>query len=526
MRQLILLASLFVVCLPSAFCQRLGLEALNDEYPLLMGKFKDEVHQQKAAYFFVIDVSGSMNQYKPIVEPALKEFFQSLQDGDYVDVIRFGEEAEKVNGCFGDISSEKIVSLCRNVDNIYFKEKPVDTEIKRRFWSNTNLSNAISVLADEMHQLGLTNADGSQMMKFVFLITDFEHEPVSKGNDNWERIRQRFENEHKDEQVKIVALQLPGKATHFNQVRNTFPKHFSFKPQPIADGPALNSWFTDLKNQIMHERFRMLVHGKVKDANIRLLPSIDINGYMTTKVLWTPNELFDGFTITSLSVDNPDWSLDEFVPETITEDSVELPECKLIYKDKPLFPVFSSLYSDIVATIKYNDSLMTELKSLLGNDAPSTSIVTAKVNRSIFSHHLTLEWSIFALILLSLYFIMIFVAMSRNRAGRIKGTFYVAKDGLEITDRKRVNGQNKIAVGAAAPFLPVPDCQWMIEISEKKVPFMIPILHFQSPSYKVLMLRGTEYTVAGKRHRKGTSVRLNRRGTVIVDREYYIHWIN
>lgn len=526
MKKLVLIFTMVVAFVPHAIGQRLGIDALYDKYPLLMNKFHNEIQQQKAAYFFVIDVSGSMNQYKPIVEPALKEFFQSLQDGDYVDVIRFGEEAEKANGCFGDISSEKKVSLCRNVDNIYFKGKPTDSELKRRFWNNTNLANAIGMLADEMHQLGLTNADGSQMMKFVFLITDFEHEPAMKGNDNWEKIKRRLENEHEDELVKIVALQLPGKATHFEQVRNTFPEHFSFKPQPVADGPALNSWFTDLKNQIMHERFKMLVLGKVKDANIKLSPSVNINGYMTTKVLWSPNELFDSFSITSLYVDNPKWSLNNFAPVTIYNDSVELPECKLVYKNKPLFPIFSSLHSNIVAEIKYNDSLMTELKALLGDDAPSASIVTAETNKSIFSHHLTLGWSIFVLVLLLLYFIMIFVAMSQNRAGRINGTFYVAKDGLEVTDRKIANGQNKIAIGSAAPFLPVPDCQWIVEISEKKVPVLIPILHFQTPSYKILMLRGTEYTVAGKRHRKGTSVKINRLATVIADKEYYIHWIN
>lgn len=65
-------------------------DALANDFPELMKKFGEELKNEHADYVFAIDVSGTMNKYEKIVVPALKSFFRSVQDGDYVSVIKFG----------------------------------------------------------------------------------------------------------------------------------------------------------------------------------------------------------------------------------------------------------------------------------------------------------------------------------------------------------------------------------------------------------------------------------------------------
>ncbi len=517
---------LVLICMSTAYGQESGVAALRNEYPLLMQKFGDEVQQQRAAYFFIIDVSGSMNQYKGIVEPALKEFFGSLQDGDYVDVIRFGEEAEKVDGCYGTISRDKIQSLCRNVDNIYFATKPSDPETKSKLWNNTNLANALRTLSSEMHQIGLTDEKGNKMLKFVFFITDFEHEPAQAGGDDWNAIKQQFEHEQQGYNVNLITLQLPGKPTHLQQVRNALPDFFTFQTKVVADGSELSSWFVSLKNHILLDKFKAIVSKKIKDINPQIKPEIDINGDMEITAIWTPNELFDNFSITSLNIDNTDWEVLDFSPLTITEDCIVLPECRVKYKKSSFVPAFINPNAELVATINYNDSLSNELNKLIGEDAPKAQTVTTFIDKTLYCHVWTLGWCVICLALLIIYVTMIFVAMSRNRRWRICGTFYVSQNGVEITQRKRVKGKPQIHIGNGAKDLPVSGCRWQLIIKEKKVPVLVPLLHFRSPGYQTLSPTGNRFKVAGRQYTGNTPAKLFRGGDVIVETDYKVRWIN
>ena len=92
MKKAILFAVLLLGNLVLA-AQQTSMDALKADYPQLMKKFGKELEGQRADYIFAIDVSGTMNKYRETVVPALGEFFKSLQEGDYVSIIKFGGEA-------------------------------------------------------------------------------------------------------------------------------------------------------------------------------------------------------------------------------------------------------------------------------------------------------------------------------------------------------------------------------------------------------------------------------------------------
>ena len=96
-----------------------GTEALRADYPQLMEKFGKELEGQRADYIFAIDVSGTMGRFKETVVPALGEFFRSLQQGDYVSIIKFGGEAVNEVGSAGRISAETTANLIDYAGHVY-----------------------------------------------------------------------------------------------------------------------------------------------------------------------------------------------------------------------------------------------------------------------------------------------------------------------------------------------------------------------------------------------------------------------
>ena len=144
-----LIALLFSATLLLA--QQQGIDALKADYPQLMKKFGKELEGQRADYIFAIDVSGTMNKYKETVVPALGEFFRSLQEGDYVSIIKFGSEATNEVGSAGKINEETIANLINYAGHVY--DTPTTAYEKDKYYRWTDLDNMLHYLADDMKQI-------------------------------------------------------------------------------------------------------------------------------------------------------------------------------------------------------------------------------------------------------------------------------------------------------------------------------------------------------------------------------------
>ncbi len=151
MKRILLLIALFIGISVAVSAQTESFDALKADYPQLMKKFGKELEGQLADYIFAIDVSGTMNKYKDTVVPALGEFFRSLQEGDYVSIIKFSGEATNEVGSAGKISAETITNLINYAGHVY--DTPTTDFEKEKYFKWTDLDNMLHYLANDMKQI-------------------------------------------------------------------------------------------------------------------------------------------------------------------------------------------------------------------------------------------------------------------------------------------------------------------------------------------------------------------------------------
>lgn len=71
-----------------------AIERLKSEYPAVMEQYGKKLQDLKTHYIFVIDVSGTMDEYKDkVVVPGVKNFVETLPEGDYASIVAFGGRA-------------------------------------------------------------------------------------------------------------------------------------------------------------------------------------------------------------------------------------------------------------------------------------------------------------------------------------------------------------------------------------------------------------------------------------------------
>ncbi len=472
--------------------QQKSYDALNADYPLLMQKFGDELGEQRADYIFAIDVSGTMGKYRETVVPALGEFFRSLQDGDYVSIIKFGSEAtnEEV-GSAGKIGPGTVSSLIEFAGRIY--DVPTKPYEREKYYNWTDLDNMLHCLAKDMKQIGRNH------LKFVFIITDFVHDASSarRGHEDWEGAKQAFAIEQADNDVYVFALQLPGSGRDLERVRGVFPKSFRFNHVPITNGQTLSDWFTQRKNDILLDKFIALVSHKMNPADFSINPTIDFEGHFTLDLSWKPNPVYDCLQLDDISLSGVrDIRINSSLPQTTTLESVSLSVGTVSKEGTSLFkPAIRSFDGDITLQSSFSEPYTVEL-GRMGFKAPVLQ-ASAPVSGKVFFYPLPF-WLFCTIIgLILLYIILVIRAFVRNSSDtyRINGRFEVMSDGLPVTNRKGAAALDTVDFGRAAAFMPVPNANWGISISVKRYnPF---ILFFKRPMYIVCQTRGNGFKTNG-----------------------------
>lgn len=493
MKRLLTLSSLLLALMLPVSAQPESLDALKTDYPQLMAKFGDELNAQKADYIFAIDVSGTMSKYRPVVVPALETFFHSLQEGDYVSIIKFGGEATNEVGSAGNINAETTRNLIEYARHIY--DKPTTQMEREKFFKWTDLDNMLHYLATDMKQIGRST------LKFVFIITDFKHDPsgARRGKEDWEGVARRFATEQSGNDVYVFALQLPGTGQDLEKVRSVFPKSFDFNHVSIANEHALSDWFTQRKNAILLDKFYALIAHKIQPADFIVAPSLDIDGHMELGISWKPNPVYDRIRIDSVSTTATGFAFHPQLPATTQAPTDVLKAGKFSLKGASLLsPSFRSI-TDTLLTVNasFDVPYLDELKHL-GLDSPVLQ-ASARVSKTVFCYPLPL-W-LFGLIclLIIVYIILVIRAFMRNASDfyRIGGKFEVTNDGEPVTERKKVQHANSVDIGFGAAFLTVPDCHWAVTISVRRYnPFLF---FFKSPAYVVHMTKGSGFKANGNK---------------------------
>lgn len=491
MKRIITLAlSLLFIALP-LFSQTESFDALKADYPQLMKKFGKELEGQRADYIFAIDVSGTMNKYKDTVVPALGEFFRSLQEGDYVSIIKFGGEATNEVGSAGKIGAETITNLINYAGHVY--DMPTTAYEKEKYFKWTDLDNMLHYLANDMKQI-----DRSRL-KFVFIITDFLHDPspARKGHEDWDGVARRFATEQAGNDVYVFCLQLPGSGRDLEKVRNVFPKRFNFNHVPITSGSALSAWFTQRKNAILLDKFYALIAHKIQPDEFAIDPSLDIDGRVKLGVNWKPNPVYDCLRVDEVSTSAKGFAFHPNLPKKTKDDDAVLDAGKLsLHKTSFLQPKFKKISGDLEAKAGFEVPYEAELAKL-GFAAP-TMQASAPVSRTVFCYPIPLWLFCLIIALIILYIILVIRAFSKNASDfyRINGKFEVTNAGMPVTEKKVARNLNKADFGKGAGFLPVPDCNWNLQIEVKRYnPFLRPLKH---PDYVVTLNTGSWFKIGTK----------------------------
>jgi hypothetical protein len=483
----------FTGCLLSSSLLAQGLDALKIDYPLLMEKFGNELENQRADYYFLVDVSGTMQQYKEVVVPALQEFFKSMQTDDYVSVIKFGGKARNDLSSYGKVNAETIENLARYVPDLYkIPDNPAD---KRIYFNYTDLEAMLLYLTGELHQAGRNN------LKFIFIITDFVHDPSHEraGKEDWDAIARRLQNEQSENYVNAFALQLPGTLSgrDLEQVRSVFPPSFDFELQEVQNKTVLSEWFTHKKNQILLNKFTILIKNKLKDAGFTVTPDFTTDGHLKLKTSWKQNELFGQLSLDTLSWNHTGFRFDSRLPAIISGENEETyaGQIKFHSVSAPFFHTFEDTLTVHASPVA---PYMNELRKLgIEQEALSYPI---PVNRTLFTFYLPLWLTLVILALLILYLILVFRASGRNRAAgnKINGTFVVRYEGEEI-DRKAARALKSVDIGMGASFLSVTrdGCNWRVEIRYLTYSCF---RCFKKPEYRIYMLKGARFETGGRKY--------------------------
>lgn len=282
-----------------------GMSFVQQQYPQLTELFHKELTERHVTYTFAIDVSGTMRQFAPIVQPALKQFVAALPDGDYVRIIRFGTTAKgEENGYLGEVSSSFKQDLYPAIDNLYN-----NVNDDKQFRAHTDIPDMGAAVCKSL-------LNSSDDMNFVFILTDFRNDQLGSGEhrlttNDIKTLREKFEAASYDKLGRIVALQLPVNQNApgycLDQLRDGVFKNLrmSYEMQPVTNETTLRNWFIDLKKKIMVERLRAIVEEENRMSEVLVDTRVDVDGYVKAHVQWEPGRLYKNIKIDTTYVSLP-----------------------------------------------------------------------------------------------------------------------------------------------------------------------------------------------------------------------------
>lgn len=254
------LMPLVLIAIPWVYSQESQKQAaidLNKDFPILGKRLGS---QSPANFVIAIDRSGSMKQFWPAVREGVISFVDAIPDGDYLSIIAFGTGASNL------VTPRPINGQTRAdlADEIRHLGEPTD--------SSTDIGAGVEKVLDEL------NVSTGNRLKFVFLFTDFAHEPspqskyygkLSPKDDVWQKLVQRRLNEQSDSALQVFALLLPvsgavGRDIQLGQA--VFPEL-----QPVHVNQAtLLPWFERRKAEIARDKLKAIVSRDLLVPPIRL----------------------------------------------------------------------------------------------------------------------------------------------------------------------------------------------------------------------------------------------------------------
>ncbi len=204
--------------------------------------------------------SNNNNLWREVQE-AVSSFVEAIPEGDHLTIIVFGDNADSLG-----IPSEMNVNAKDSFIRLIKQSEPRD--------GNTDLGKGL----DE--SLKSLNRVGGNKLKFVFFLTDFNHDPPTgspyQSNNPkdavWQSLARRRQNELAGTVLEVYALLLPlGKSVGLNidLGREVFP---TLKPVRIVSGSkdSLSQWFASRRAEIARDKLKAFVEDDLRKQHFEL----------------------------------------------------------------------------------------------------------------------------------------------------------------------------------------------------------------------------------------------------------------
>lgn len=486
------------------------LALLEQDYPLLMKKFGDELKTQRANYLFAIDVSGTMNRYESIVVPAMSQFVESLAEGDNVNIIRFGTDAKVSLGGFSDIDQETKKALTQYIRTLYQR----DTQL----YAHTDLNRLLDQINKQL-QIQKNN------LTFIFVLTDFIDDPAASMPKLTRELcnthRRHLEARAVDHSMYMYTLQLPvGGTNDLPLFKAAIPDCYHFEEFFITSPASLKNWFDRKKAEILLDKFRAIVRRKNEALHFSAIPALDVDGNLSMNVSWQPNELFATLSVDTISLQNSG----EFQADCVDKLPARIMEVREQIRAGRVKHVQFGFHL-LTDTLDMTGSLPTEYDNELEKLEISKPLIAARlaVDKWIFSCMIPLWLLSVLIVLFILYLLAVVKAAVRNRSykWRINGHLIVDYRGRVVVEYQ-LSGEKEVGVGCEGKpvIISAYNCDWQLTLLQKT---FCCWKAWKKPVYKVKMERGANFITSNGTYMLHDSTSISKGGFVQID-NFTITW--
>jgi hypothetical protein len=252
-----------------------GLEAYAQEamtkmkktYPVAMQEYGKKMSELKTDYIIAIDVSATMGKHKDEVVPALTRFFDSIGDGNFVQIVSFGTIA-KVEQTRLEITKDSRPNIVEKLNYVY--DNVMNDRLMRGHTDFVLLGKKV---------VELVQSDDKSDIHFVVVFSDIMDDPGTKApgsrhraEKEWNDLRQQFNtlevpvntlstyfsHEAKDENQILESIEL---------VKGTFP-NFEYSNDINA---VLGDLLEDSKFVIYADKLKQLITYDINEVGSKVL---------------------------------------------------------------------------------------------------------------------------------------------------------------------------------------------------------------------------------------------------------------
>jgi hypothetical protein len=252
--------SLLLIFVASFVFSQTPKEKVMKDFPTLYNNFQREVEKQKSRYVFAIDISNSMKTYESSVKMNLKSFINELPDGDFISLIQMAS----TQNTKAILANQPLNGATRSLINTYIDGLKFDQ-------SGSDGYTMTEKIIQSLNQTG-----SSEDMKYVFMFTDFEYwtkeNQFDKNKANWKSLGTKLKD--KSNRLKVFGLELfqsnRSSSIYKSELKDILGK---LEEISVSNTAFLNTWFSNMKADILCDRLRYVLDHKTSQENAKLILS-------------------------------------------------------------------------------------------------------------------------------------------------------------------------------------------------------------------------------------------------------------